>query len=61
MRISRAAKDVNDIKTWAETIRNNGSKIVEKAERISTTLRAECDDLTAFLDGVRDPALSGLE
>jgi hypothetical protein len=53
--IARAAKDAGEIKKWAETVRSNGTKIVEKADRLQASLASECSALEHFLVVARNP------
>ena len=49
-RIASVAKDCGDIRRWAETMRSNSTKIVERTDRMEATLESECRALTSFLE-----------
>ncbi len=51
--IEAQIKHVAEVKTWADTIRNNGEKIADRAGKMQDALRAQVDELDRQLGALR--------
>jgi hypothetical protein len=51
--IETQIKHVADVKTWADTIRNNGEKIADRAGKMQDALRAQVDELDRQLGALK--------
>lgn len=55
-RIAKAVESMNEIMTWSETIRSNGAKIHDRAERMRDDIGKQLDVLRQNVDGLKDYA-----
>lgn len=55
-RIAKAVEAMNEIVTWSETIRSNGAKIHDRAERLRDDIGKQLDVLRQNVEGLKDYA-----
>jgi hypothetical protein len=51
--IERQLGDLNQIKTWADTVRSNGEKISQRAEKIQNSLSAQVETLNDHIQALK--------